>query len=311
MSTVPSATAGSLAAPLPQRPRKLDDHAPSSGGRLLPQTSRASTVTRWLFAALIILSVAGGTWWSQRGGDPTPTPETAAVIPNFSASPVGTPDPSTLCSNLPDPYYNCPSAMDIVSVSYVVTGGFEAGDYQMQLQSWSLQANASLANQLLETATGAVVDFVTDGTYSATFSEPVRVGKKGYQGTRFSTIEPGQPVELVSGDSVTYPLGSLVELRNPLTSREVEFKRGVIYRGEISNEEFPADGVHMKVEGDSTLSGQAIANHPELSLMLTYVQFIPGVEYAPSQLTSIGPVDPRGMSKADGGFFLVITEAQG
>jgi hypothetical protein len=315
MSTVPSVTAGSLAAPLPQRPRKLDEHTSSGGGRLLPHTSRASTITRWLFAALIVLSVAGGTWWSQRGGGGDPTPTTAALAPRPDGS-----TPTALeqrpCLALPNPYFDCPNAMRNVGFTGSWTGdALDGGEYQVQLQGWAIATGSSVAGGQSTDSEGWVTDFVINGAYTATFSEQAIVNPGGWTNDAIQYIDAGQPVELVRGDNVSYRLGSLVEIKNPLAEQRLEFKRAVIYRGDITSLSMTADGVTTRAEGDTTLPAKVGVEHrSSLALSLVTLDILPGVPFPPASLhvnAYIGPVDPQTGPADLQGFVLFLYDMQG
>jgi len=316
MSTSAStAPAGSLRAPRSHAPNRRLEQSPPGGIRLRPHASRPWQLGRWLIAALIVLSVAGGTWWSQQGGSGDPTPTTAALAPRPDGS-----TPTALeqrpCLALPNPYFDCPNAMrDVGFTGSWIGGALDGGEYQVQLQGWAIATGSSVAGGQSTDSEGWVTDFVINGAYTATFSEQAIVNPGGWTNDAIEYIDAGQPVELVRGDNVSYRLGSLVEIKNPLAEQRLEFKRAVIYRGDITPFSATAGGVTTRAEGDTTLPAQIGVKHrSSLALSLVTLDILPGVPFPPASLhvnAYIGPVDPQTGPADLQGFVLFLYDIPG
>jgi hypothetical protein len=163
----------------------------------------------------------------------------------------------------------------------------------VQLQDWTVEPGAKLPGTTSSAAVGEVVDFVTEGAYAATFRVPVVVNR-GIPVLARQAFDPGTTIELVRGDSVTYPLGGLSEIRNPLFEQRLAFKRAVIYEGDISGLSEVSAGISTSVDGDVTLP-VGVAAPGGMSIAIWFVWYDPSVfpasgwEYA----RIVGPVIPN------------------
>ncbi|MGH2551209.1 MAG: hypothetical protein ACRDHN_17625, partial [Thermomicrobiales bacterium] len=323
MQNAPSIEAGSLAAPpLPRNtsnPAKINAET-STGWLGIPRPigrSRPSHALIWMAAALVLLSVIGaGLIGSNRGNDPEPT--TSALAP-FFASPGASPQPRepTCADIVQNPFYQCSGAMD-----YLGSGSGWPSNYldettrNVQLQGWSVKAGATQAGAEAPTdSKGTVVDFVINGAYVATFTEQVMVSPQSATNEGIRYIDAGKPVELVRGDAVSYQLGSLVEIRNPLSVERLEFKRGLVYGGDISSMSSTDDGVTTAIEGDAMIqSGFNFAGVGNVRITLVYVHIPEGVTFPPSSWMGdaiIGPVDPQRGPASYEGFVLTVGRVEG
>jgi hypothetical protein len=187
----------------------------------------------------------------------------------------------------------------------------------VELQGWALTAGASIAGvQNTNSTHGVVVDFVLSGSYVAKFNVPVLVSRAAIDGGAFFFEYPtaGTTVELGRGDSVAYELGGLAELYSPLNVQRLEFKRAVIYEGDISAFSKTADGATTRVEGDTTTPEAIGSYQPNATIALWYVHVPQGVSFPPTQFaddTIIGPVDPQRGPASEEGFVLEIEPTKG
>ncbi len=109
----------------------------------------------------------------------------------------------------------------------------------------------------------------------------------------------GTTVELVRGDTISYPAGHRRTIVNPLEQTPLQLKSIVLYDGDVTltkPADQPSDGFQFRIDGDGVLPtplGQ-IQSH-EVAVKLDYIQIVPGVdvpEERSGQRRIIGPVDP-------------------
>jgi hypothetical protein len=282
---------------------------------VLPSISRRFPAIRfanWFATAALVVVIVLGAYLAllapRGGGGGAPT--VPAVAPNASPSPYSA--QSLRCSTT-DPEYGCTSLVRPVGRTHIwppnlSDAALEAS--QVQLQGWAVLPGASITGvDASDAANGVVVDIVLSGAYVAKFNVPVVVAPGGVTNDAIQYPEPGTTVELVRGDSVTYQLGGLIEINNPLTVQRLEFKRALIYEGDISSLSTTSDGVTTRVEGDGTLP-QAIHAYGEYAdVELWYFEELNGSQFPPPEWetsTVIGPVDPQRGPAGTEGFVLVI-----
>lgn len=314
MNTATPLESGSFATPIPRKPPSPDVPARL---KALPRAiiTRPRHTLELIAAAIILLGLVGASLIGRGDGGSDPTPESAALAPFFgSATP--TLEEQMPCITLPNPYYTCQNAIRDLGINTVwPTDQLTNGEYQVQLQGWAITPGKSLTGAKTDAADGMVVDFVINGSYSATFDVPVVVSPGGITNDPIQYLDPGTSVELVRGDSVSYQLGGLVELHNPLTEQRLEFKRGVIYDGDISAFSATTNGVTTRAEGDAVLPATTDSKpRQQLTITLDFVQILPGVPFPPSQmqaLTIVGPTDPQRGPEGTEGFVLAIRATQG
>ncbi len=297
----------------------------SARPRALPPASRSQhkPLFGWLVsAAMVAALLIGALYFSNRSGEPG---NTGSRVPaaSFAASPEASGAVDNACDST-DSYFACEQQANLIANSFVFYPNIDATALdvrQVQLQGWALEPGTIVSgvDAADSTAKGAVVDFVISGAYEATFDAPVVVFRSAI------TIRPnieyhdaGDVIELGSGDAVSYQLGKLVELRNPLGTLRVEFKRAVIYEGDITAFSAVPAGATTRMEGETTLSDSLVALFPppgrEVSFELWYVRLVPGEPFPPTRwtdATSIGPVDHQNGSEGSEGFVLVIRGVQG
>lgn len=243
-----------------------------------------------------------------------PTVPAAAIGPSPEASPASEPYE---CATT-DPYFGCPQLLRQVGINIAWYPNLEESALearQVQLQGWAIAPGASLAGaDEGDAATGVVVDVVLSGAYVATFDVPVVVARGAVTNdlNQVEYLEAGATVELGRGDSVSYQLGGLAEIHNPLNSQRIEFKRAVIYEGDISAFSATADGITTRVEADAVLAepiGSNSSNSNETRVEFWYLHIRRGAAFPPplwEGATVIGPVDPQRGPEGTDGFVLVI-----
>jgi len=159
-----------------------------------------------------------------------------------------------------------------------------------------------------------VVDFVVSGAYTATFDVPVIVSQRvGGSGNRpIEYVDPGTPVELGRGESVSYQLGGLAELRNPLGRRVTHFKRAVVYAGDVAaTHAAGVPGVTMRANGDGVLR-RPLA--PGTSIGLAFVDIPEGAAFPPeewAETVTIGPVNAETAPEGTQGYVLLVGVQKG
>jgi hypothetical protein len=294
--------AGSLAAPIPPDSRRLREiSAPFGSPR--KANDRFRHTFEWIAAAILILGLLGAAYIGQRGGTGDPPQES----PLF-ASTDGTPGPP--CDEATgEPVITCFNIVDHLGSNWIDADLMEDSEQQVELQGWAITPGSTYHGISATSSTGAVVDFVLDGAYVATFNVQVILVHSTHINRPVEYIAAGQPVELVRGDSVSYSLGGLVELQNPLEAQRLEFKRAVIYTGDATAFSATSEGVTTRLEGTRTIP--LVLSYTSVDVALYYIQRYPGISILPKQWSTkftIGPVDPQ---FGTDGFVLVIGSAQG
>lgn len=285
----------------------------------LTQTLRGSAGRSLATAALLVVTLFGA--------------YLAILVPNDSND--GQPLASAPARTVPDAsptlaekcettdwYFGCSYPIQLIGHNFVALSDIDesARDVrQVQLQGWAIAPGGSLVGaEPGDAARGVVIDVVLSGAYVATFDVPVIVSPGGVTNDVIQYLDAGTTVELVRGDSVSYQLGGLVEVRNPLSGQRVEFKRAVIYEGDVSAFSATAQGVTTRVETDGVLplplrEYELYGN--EVRVELWYLQ-VHEESYPPPYWQSdatllLGPVDPQRGPAGSEGFVLVIQESAG
>jgi hypothetical protein len=183
----------------------------------------------------------------------------------------------------------------------VVQANFSAEDAavsKVQLQGWELEGsgNVTFASPINPLA-GVGIDVVVAGAYRAHFSEPVVVARPIIGGgSLFEYPEAGSTIELSSGDTVTYPLGTKTDVLNVHEETRMHFKTILVYEGDPSPENLTAEGdFRTRVDGDGELPIPLADYETDVvNISLSYVHPIPGIPFPPadSQYRSfvLGPV---------------------
>lgn len=249
---------------------------------------------------------------SNQGSNPTVPASSFATDPD--ASPTAG---SHLCFPYLGTYLGCLQRADLVGSNHVSATNYDAvalAARSVQLQGWAIAPENSISGvDNRGGARGIVVDFVIAGTYVATFDVPVVVHPGGWTNNGIQYLDPGVIVELSRGDSVSYQLGGMVEIRNPLSVQRLEFKRAVIYQGDVSAFSSTTDGVTTRAEADGSLPAEFVLSNAAIDLL--YVNLYPGepfpIERPDSVGTIIGPTDPQRGPAGTEGFVLAIRTSMG
>ncbi|CAN5370304.1 hypothetical protein BH09CHL1_BH09CHL1_31360 [soil metagenome] len=306
--------AGSLAAPLPPDSRRLRDVSSPLESPLRTTGSRSRHAFEWIAAAILILGLSGAAMFGQlrdRNSDPTPGG-------SLFASASGSPEPQLIScrGENSDPYYGCPGALEHVgAASFWPPELRPAEAREVQLQNWVIFPEMTFSGVAAdESVTGSVADVVLSGTYVATFSVPVMISRNEFTHSPVEYLDAGATVELGRGDTVSYQLGGLIEIRNVLSTLQLEFKRAVIYTGDISRFSAVSDGITTEAQGDTTLPEAVGVGQGQITINFWYVSVETDISFPPRQWVGdaiIGPVDfppEPGMLR---GFVLVISNSKG
>lgn len=321
-SSIPLTTGGTIHREPPFPIVQPRPQAPAGWRQRWGDSSRRSLGAVATIALLVVTLV--GTYlavsWSNPGGNDQR--DTAGLVtgatPAANASPEASPRAAFVCPS--DAWFGCPDPLRLVGGGIVWHPNLEDAVLearQVQLQGWAVAPGAAVVGvDGGDAASGVVVDFVLSGTYVATFDVPVVVGPGGWTNDRpIEYLDAGETVELGRGDAIAYQLGGLVELHNPLSQQRIEFKRAVIYEGDVSAFSATADGVTTRVEGDATMpEALGAVGQGNTWVQLWYGWVLPGMEFPPQQWatdTVIGPVDPQRAPEGIDGFILWIGSLEG
>jgi hypothetical protein len=291
-------------------------------------------------ALLLVTLTIGGVALRQAGRDGgTPTASlTAQDTPEVPPS-----DERWTCTR-PDPFERCATSMSSVGSAELDVRRVDARVVdvrRVQLQDWHVTPGGEVlpdaAPWSFAGAMGVIVDFVTDGAYSARFDVSVSVQRSpdGAPGAFVREDVPaGTTVELAKGESIAYPLGAQQSLRNPLTRTTLHFKRALFADDEavffrFSSAATPSTGQdierlttgagwQMSVDGDGVLSQPLGSLVPyEISFELAYVRVPEGAVFPPPywrQFVAVGPVAPvpwEGSGTMTEGYVLLVHEPKG
>jgi hypothetical protein len=304
---------------LPDRPfAPIASVNPARSGKTpLIRTLRHPVIGSLATAALLLITLSGVylTMLTPRDGSGSPTSTFGAFAPGSPEA--GTSQDDFPCVETYDVDFGCATRVDSIGSGYVWPDNYNHAALQarsVQLQGWAIMPGKTLTGATADSATsGVVTDFVISGAYVATFNVPVVVVPGGWTNDPVQYLDAGQPAELVRGSTVTYQLGGLVEIHNPLDVQRLEFKRAVIYQGDISAFSATSDGVTTRGEADGTVD-----NTPDLAQIhpeLWYVNLKIGESIPPVQSDRVnavvGPTDPQRGPEGTEGFVLVIRRSEG
>ena len=295
--------------PLPKLSRPVEIGHPTRPSAALPERIRA-TGMRWAALAAtiaLLLATAAGGYLATRGpGEGNPT-----RVAGFAASPVASPETAEWVDPCPGrPYSPCGSPAVIARA--IFDGEFFSPRVLdaslVTMQGWEVAAGEVVTwladpNPLV----GVATDMVLEGTYVATFSGPAVVSRPDPMGSGTTYPAAGEVVELGRGDTVSFELGTRVELSNPLSTQPLRFKSVVVHLERQVDTGAPGSGqpiegnpsggdVHISEDGVGTLP-KSLDTYPnrELALVLMYIQVQPGFPLpTPTDRDGIivGPVDP-------------------
>ena len=208
-------------------------------------------------------------------------------------------------------------------------GSFSADDLHVasvQMQRWQIVGGHTVAfTAPVEPLAGVGIDMVMNGAYTATFSAPTLVfdDQLRIRGL-YHYLPANTSVQLESGDSVTYELGTKREVTNPFETLEgslLQFKTILFYDGNPDPSNLGAatgvdDGSFgWTLDGDGRLPkpldqyGQSGAD-VTLAYTLIFGDFPfppPGYE----DRVVIGPVDPVSGPAQTEGFVLWVSDGMG
>lgn len=300
--------------PLPKlgRPVETDSSVPraerAGGSRL------QSIGIRWAAVAAtiaLLIGTAGGGYLGGldvpgggRGGTKLAAPvlgSPEAVSPEANLNDAGPCDPM-------ERYFPCDA--NITVANGLIAGGLHpssALDVSLvTMLSWEIDpGNGATFPSDDGFPAGIGMDIVIGGIYAATFSGPVTVtrptGVDGAGGNGMTHEYPvaGSLIELSHGDAVSYELGSPVEIRNPLETQVLRFKR-LLFHSEMIGLDIgdPVEGVFRVVADGESRMRTMLSDRPqkEFQILLTYVQIDPAYPLNRSNTVAsviLGPVAPQ------------------
>lgn len=300
--------------PLPKLGRPVEiGHPTTRPSTALPERIRA-TGMRWAAIAAtiaLLVATAGGGYLSGldlpgggRGGTKLAAPvlgSPEAISPEADLEDVGPCDPM-------ERYFPCDA--NITVANGLIAGGLHpssALDVSLvTMLSWEIDpGNGATFPSDDGFPAGIGMDIVIGGTYAATFSGPVTVtrptGVDGAGGNGMTHEYPvaGSLIELSHGDAVSYELGSPVEIRNPLETQVLRFKR-LLFHSEMIGLDIgdPVEGVFRVVADGESRMRTMLSDRPqkEFQILLTYVQIDPAYPLNRSNAVAsviLGPVAPQ------------------
>lgn len=298
-------------------------------------TALGRTGARWVGLAAtiaLLLATAASGYFASVGlpGKDGRGPTIGAFAPGTPV--VGTPetgDAPVALSCFPDPsdalYIPCGQRPNIIGSSHIQAGLTDVETFstnafnvsQVQMQRWQIDGLQALTFTAPVTPlSGIGMDIVINGAYLATFSGPAAIGddQSRIRGL-YRYVPANTVVELVSGDVVTYELGTKLEIRNPLESSLLQFKTVLFHDGDPSPSNLGASGdVRMTIDGDGVLPKPLVDYSPSgARIVLTYSQIYEGYPFPPpaaAEAVVLGPVDPVNGPVGTEGFILWAFETQ-
>lgn len=261
-------------------------------------------------AALIAVTLGGLYYGLIRPGSDGPTPPTAgfaAVQSNATPDPAGTPDGTT--NGTPNASPNDEAMNEVIVADDPLTAAFgdqpswDAGRASIVVDEGGVFTAEDLDGQNVRVdditlaaaststygatdmgdATGFASDFILDGAYIAEFDAPVLVERTTWvlDSTPVTVIPAGQQVELVRGDSVSYPLGSKRALTNPMITTALRIKTVYVYDGTIP-ERIATDSTGWEVVGVEAITTMPAAAAGQFEGGTIYLNFLNTEEPVPA-----------------------------
>jgi hypothetical protein len=290
-------------AALPGTPRPARTQPSSVLNPVAPLPLAGRRPVRWLaIAATIALVLATGlaAWFGGLIPSDDGPKRTNIAAPAAATPDLGTPV-ADACSELL-PYIPCGNTSELIGTGTIVRANVSDDPLaasRVQMQGWEIDGSgvvnfAAPANPI----SGVAIDSVVFGAYQATFSVPVVVTRL-YPGGgwAYEYPEANMMIELGSGDSVSYQVGTKTEVRNPFAAKTLKFKSVLFYEGDPSPENLQPDGEYrVRVDGDATLP-KALSEYDtygtgEINVWITYSTVLPGYPFPPEwDQLSTGRID--------------------
>ena len=129
---------------------------------------------------------------------------------------------------------SCPASQVSYEETFTVaTATFEgvissdaAAASNWQMQGWKVSQGAT--TEFSQSGPSVAVDFVLDGFYSAVFGSGASVARHGeMRDASFTTVGPGESVDLSYGDAVSFDPSKGVKITNASRAIELDFKRSL------------------------------------------------------------------------------------
>ena len=296
---------------------------------LPPMTALRKAGGRWISLAatiaLLIATAAGG--YLATAGLPGDAGRAPSVGGLQDATPSPFPTPAWgaeqfQCGpgNTFDPYLPCSLGQEAIGATEL-NGTYSTAARAVskaQMQSWEIAGSQRLTFAPPRTpVVGIGVDFVIDGVYVGTFSTEVTVtDDAGPYARPYASVPAGTPVELESGDIVTYELGTKLGLANPLASSPLLIKSVVFFDGDPSPVNLVESGEYTaRVDGDGALP-KSIDQYGDRQpgIIINYVYIDEGYPFPPAgskKSVVLGPVDPLDGPVGTEGFVVWAMDGKG
>lgn len=287
---------------------------PGVGRRALAFGATAALLVAVVVTALLI----------NGNGAPTSNKEAGGFLfPTVDATPMADPTRSVAsgrCQTESGFIAACNNTWVVSSASFEMSDLPESAN-QVQMQDWQIEPDGSVTYKTDVGGTqGVAIDLMTVGAAVSYFNMPVTVFESDLSGSasNITTVEANQPVRLVQGNSVSYPIGSKISTANMLESRYARFKTVLIADRQMSIDEFVDDGEYIAyVDGAGIMPEPTdIAGQTWYSVQLTFTRdsvpedFPNAYEIAHGYV--LGPVGPGPEEGLSGfGFILWIDSAGG
>ena len=284
-------------------------------------------------ALLFAIMLAGVGMVALRPIPLVPTPSGMGALTGNGETP--TPQTDWTCQRT-DPFSPCPEAVTTLGTAvFRIPNGDQTilAANRVQLQDWRIEPGGVSSGTPDVLESGASVDVVLEGAYSASFHVTVNVYRHFAGGSsRADVIDGGRPVELGVGDAVAFPVGSQSSLTNPLAALPLRFKRAVFsaddhaffqFRSGASPEAATATviglhGLTITNDGEFAMSGTlGSLSTTELSFELDYVRIPAGATFPPKRygaFVAIGPVAPEpweGSGTVVEGYVMLVEATKG
>lgn len=276
-------TGDKMAAPVAPRPTQ---QPPSSIG-----SGRPTAWRRWQRVALAAMLIAALTAsFARRLADDPPAPTVQAPVAQVttnssSASPVASPGAGwAACAELPTDGTGVMLSIIDPDVAPELATPLALARYATIQKLTAVAPGDAIPNSYYTSGvTGVVIDTVVTGAVSAQLTtagtlQTVSDESGGFQGT---PIGPLQRVDVLQGDSLIYPVGSLMELTNTLETRNLSILRVVLHDVRDMLAGRVSDTVTLETSGHGAFPADAVVAWGSVfALSLDYVAGLP-VDHAP------------------------------
>ena len=248
----PPRLAGGTPRSYPHGPRSFPFD--STGSR--PRALHVQSSLNWIGSILILLTIIAGLLFTAAGRDAAPQRPPSS---SFTAVDQQELDGDEQGLNAPGGGYEETPFSFIVMRPPIFDQELLDG-HIATLESWEITpAVDTRIDTSSYQSSGIAVMFIVQGGLIASFTDQVmivrRVPLNSYPGTEI--VEPGAPVELVTGDAVAYEIGQTIVVRNPFSSLATQIQQVI-----FSHDSLPVDA--PEIDGVATVSRENEQKMPRL-----------------------------------------------